>query len=84
MIVTSLVPVIYIYFGSKLPSYLRVNVELASRQNFVVVLANSAVVANNPQYCATKYSNCSVSYEDVNSYFAGASKFARSYKHLVR
>lgn len=74
-------PVIYISFR-KTANYVRFNVELAARNNHVVV------IEENPQQLGTvrnpSVSNFSVTYVKLDNYMSSANKFAPLYIHLSR
>lgn len=70
-------PVIYVVYGD-IPLYLRINIELASRRNPVVVISNSLPPSVNAS------STYNVMYESMSLYSASADKFAPHYIHLAR
>ena len=76
-----LIPVIYVCFG-KIPNYLHLNIELAARNNPVIILTsqdlNDLVTFYPPDL--NKYN---VRFDALLNYSAGAKAFAPLYKHMV-
>lgn len=74
-------PVIYVVFGV-VPMYLRINVELASRKNPVVILSDVYPIQKNSfTFNSTTYP---VVVEDSRSYNKLAGEFAQVYRHYSR
>ena len=87
-------PVVYVIYG-QIPLYLRINIELASRNNDVVVISNQAKATGSRRqlstFNATSLSRSTkitanrpfrIFYEDITSYSHGADLFAPHYVHL--
>ena len=87
-------PVVYVIYG-QIPLYLRINIELASRNNDVVVISNEAKAKGSQRqlstFDATSLSRSTkitangpfrIFYEDIALYFRSADLFAPHYVHL--
>lgn len=87
-------PVVYVIYG-QIPLYLRINIELASRNNDVVVISNQAKAEGSRRHLSTfdptslpRTTNMTanrpfrVFYEDITSYSRSADLFAPLYVHL--
>lgn len=72
----SKIPVVYVIFG-QIPDYLLINIELASRNNPVVILCEK---------CSNIYgfNNSIVSFGDVTKYLSSANVFDPLYVHMSR
>ena len=77
------VPVVYIHWEEKIPLYLRINIELASRRNNVIVLWNSNnITLSRNEKTKTNYHG-NISYLDIRNSEYEANRFASSlYKVL--
>ncbi len=71
-------PVVYILYG-EIPSFLRVNIELASRRNPVILISDGV----DPWINTTIGSRRKVVFEPLKDYYDSAARFAPNYKHLM-
>jgi hypothetical protein len=85
-------PVVYVLYG-EMPMYLRINIELASRNNDVVVISdhvNSSSShtdhfnSNNSKKNKESSSKYRVFYEDLSYYSTSAQLFKSVHKHLSK
>lgn len=79
------IPVVYIMFG-EMSSYLKCNIELASRNNPVILLSSSSsnVKWVEPSNIAPQAFRYDVIIENFAAYSKAADAFARVYKHFSR
>ena len=88
------VPVIYVAYGSSIPDYLMVNIELASRLNDVIVLyqpaANSRInwvggdIKTTVETTFQLGNGNSVIFDDISDYSKSANVFSPHYVHMSR
>lgn len=70
-------PVVYVIFG-EIPMFLKINIELAARNNPVVVLTDSR------NDIGKNFSLFGIQYVNVHDYSKAANDFAPHYKHMSR
>lgn len=87
---SSIVPVVYVIFG-EIPHYLQFNIELASRNNPVVVIMEGSFPTKNNNNNSSNNNDASITpkkriviYEKMSDYFDSATLFAPNYIHLSR
>lgn len=82
MFPTLLVPIIYVFYGSNVPDYLWLNIELASRNNDVIIISHH----KHHKHVSNEYKahNRSVIFEDLDEYANSANEFAPIYVHLMK
>ena len=72
------IPVVYICFGP-VPLYLKINAELASRRNHVIVISNSYL-----NHSHVMHQNRRIDFIPLQYYQTSSIKFAGIYKHLCK
>lgn len=77
-----LVPIIYVFYGSNVPDYLWLNIELASRYNDVIIISHM----KHYQHTSDEYrsQNRRVIFENLDDYTTSANEFAPAYIHLMK
>lgn len=77
-----ILPIIYVYFGQKLPNFLFLNVELASRHNKVIIISNF----KDNKHISDQYrrQNRSVIFENLDDYTSSSNEFSSVYVHLTK
>ena len=73
---TLVIPTVFVCFGS-IPLYLKLNIEMAARENPVVVLTDST--QNN---LTIRYREITI--EPIGTYMSEANNFKQLYKHISK
>eukprot|EP01038_Epipyxis_sp_PR26KG_P006355 gene6355-8754_t len=78
----NLIPVVYVFYGNHIPMYLKINIEVASRKNPVIIITD---ISSNPAGSRTESSHSAlrkVLFEDINKYSVLARDYEPYYRHL--